>query len=199
MALLRLFMSDGIPFLPPVEQLPEAVQVLRDDRERAFVWAYMWNGGNGTRAARTAGYSDKGGGAKVRAHHLLQRQDILDALSEMGPRYLYSLQPKALVRLGKLLSSKNERVAVKAVDMTLSRTGMSERTALDVKVSGSVEVDHTSAAVADLRRLKALGVPRAELERVFGFSGLSRYEKLLAIADARPVIEVDYTEVPSDG
>lgn len=181
-------MAENLPAIPPIEQLPEAMQSLRTDRERRFCWQYMWNGGNGSKAARDAGYSDKSEGAKVRAHELLTRQDILDAIGELGRRYLYSLQPKALVRLGKLLESENERVAVKAVDMTLSRTGLSERTAIDLNVTGTVKtVDHTQAAVEDLRRLKAMGVPRDELVRVFGFSGLSRYEKLLASEEAKVI------------
>jgi phage terminase small subunit len=179
-------MGELIPAIPSIEMLPEAVQSLRTDRERLFCWSYVWNGGNGAAAARAAGYSDVKEGAKVRAHGLVSRQDILDAIGELGRRYLYSLQPKALVKLGALLDSDNERVALKAVDMTLSRTGLSERTAVDLNVNGEVRVvDHTRAAVDDLRRMKALGVPRAELERVFGFSGLSRYEKMLAADEAK--------------
>lgn len=181
-------MSEVVPLLPPSTELPEGVQALRTERERVFVWTYMFNGGNGMRAAKAAGYSDKSEGAKVRAHHLLQRQDIQDALRELCGKYLFSLAPTALVRLGKLMRSSNERVALKAVDMTLSRTGFSERTALDVNVAGRIEVNHTTAAVDDLRRLKALGVPRAQLEEVFGFSGLSRYEKLLAASEAAKVV-----------
>ena len=177
-------MSEIVPLMPPVQDLPPAVQALRTERERAFVWVYMFNGANGSKAAIAAGYSDKSQGAKVRAHGLLQRADIQDALRELTGRYLFSLAPVATIRLGALLKSKNERVALKAVDMTLARTGFSERTALDVNVSGSVQVNHVDAAVEDLRRLKALDVPRAELEKTFGYSGLSRYEKLLAASDA---------------
>ena len=188
-------MTDVIPLLPPLQHLPEAVQALRHERERVFVWHYMLNGANGADAARKAGYSDKKEGAKVRAHELLHRDDIQQALRELSTRYLFSLAPKALFRLSTLLESESEPVALKAVAMTLSRTGFAERTGLDVTVDGQVKVvDHTTAAVADLRRLKGLGVPRAELERVFGFTGLSRYEKLLAAEDAK-LIEAQATEV----
>lgn len=187
-------MADVVPLLPAVSDLPEAVQALRTERERQFVWHYMLNGANGSKAAKAAGYSDVKEGAKVQACRLLQRADIQTALRELSTRYLFSLAPKALFKLSTLLESENERVLLKAVDMTLSRTGHSERSALDVNVSGEVRhVDHNTAAVEDLRRLKALGVPRAELERVFGFSGLSRYEKLMASADAK-LIEHDAAE-----
>ena len=179
-------MTDVIPLIPPVQDLPEAVQALRNDRERAFCWHYMLNGADGAKAARAVGYSDVKEGAKVRAHALVHRADIQAALRELSQRYLFSLAPKALFKLSQHLDSDNEKVSLKATDMVLARTGFSERTSLDVNVSGEVKhIDHTQAAVADLRRLKGLGVPRAELEKVFGFSGLSRYERLLAAEDAK--------------
>lgn len=194
-------MTDVIPLLPPLSDLPEPVQALRTERERAFVWHYMLNGANGSKAAKAAGYSDVKEGAKVRAHGLLQRAEIQEALRALCTKYLFSLAPKALFRLSTLLGSENERVALKAVDMTLARTGFAERTALDVNVGGQVTINHKDAAVEDLRRLKSLGVPRAELERTFGFSGLSRYEKLLEIEDKRAAvpIEGEFTELPAGG
>lgn len=195
-------MSDVVPLIPPTSELPEAVQALRTDRERVFVWAYMLNGANGSRAAKAAGYSDASEGCKVRAHGLLQREDIQSALKQLSIRYLHSLAPLALFKLREHLTSDNERISQKAVDMTLSRTGFAERTALDVNHSGSVAVNHKDAAVEDLRRLKALGVPRAELERTFGFSGLTRYERMLELEDKRPaepVIDAEFTEVNENG
>lgn len=189
-------MSEVTPLLPPASDLPEAVLALRTERERIFVWTYMFNGGDGAKAARAAGYSDVKEGAKVRAHGLLQRAEVHDALRALCTKYLFSLAPVALVRLRKHLLSDNERVSLKAVDMTLSRTGHSERTALDVNVSGGVTINHTDAAVEDLRRLKALGVPREKLLEAFGFSGLSRYEKLLAASEAAKMIEARVENEP---
>jgi len=177
-----------VPLMPPLTELPEAVQALRSEKERAFVWHYMWNGGNGAQAARDAGYSDVKGGAKVRGFEVLLRDDVLEALRALGTRYLYSLQPLALIKLREHLVSDNEKISQKAVDMTLSRTGLSERTAVDVNVHGSVQVNHVDAAVEDLRRLKALGVPHEKLVETFGFSGLSRYEKLLAASEAAKAV-----------
>lgn len=182
-------MGEIVPLLPPSTDLPPAVLALRHERERVFVWTYMFNGGDGAKAARAARYSDKSEGCKVRAHGLLQRDDIQGALRELCTKYLFSLAPIAMIKLREHLFSENEKISQKAVDMTLSRTGHSERTALDVNVGGRVEVSHTDAAVEDLRRLMALGVPREKLLESFGFSGLSRYEKLLAASDAAKVIE----------
>ena len=55
----------------------------------------------------------------------------------------------------------------------LSRFGFGERTQVDMNVEVKVE-DHTKAAVEDLRRLKAIGVPRSELLATFGEIGLAR-------------------------
>lgn len=174
-----------IPILPAVETLPDAVRALRNDRERLFVWTYMFNGANGAQAARIAGYSDVKEGAKVRAHELLQREDINAALQELTQRYLFSLVPKAMIRLGELLDKPNHKQHAKAIDMTLARSPFVERTAVDHQHQHTHRVDHTSAAVEDLRRLKALGVAQDKLVEIFGFSGLSRYEKLLVEEDAR--------------
>ena len=46
-------------------------------------------------------------------------------------------------------------------------------------------VDHDAEAVAQLRMLKQLDVPRAKLEAIFGFTGISRYERLLELEEAK--------------
>lgn len=171
--------ADLIPLMPPETDLPPAVRELRDDRQRRFVWSYMLNGANGAAAARAAGYSDTAEGCKVRAHVLLHRDGIQRALRELCTKYLFSLAPKALIRLGELLDKPDHDKHVKAIEMVLSRAGFAERTAIDVNVSGHVTVNHTDAALEDLRRLKALGVPRERLIETFGFSGLERYERML--------------------
>src|SRR6202041_2107955 len=57
-----------------------------------------------------------------------------------------------------------------------------------VETRQHIEVTHTAVnhdvdAVAVLRHLKAIGAPREMLELNFGYSGLSRYERLLAAED----------------
>jgi phage terminase small subunit len=181
-------MSNIVPIIPPFNELPPAVQALKGERERTFCCAFIANGGNGAAAARAAGYSDASEGAKVTAFRLLQRDDIQRGLRELCNRYLFVMAPKALKRLNDLLDKPQHRHHAKAIDMVLNRTGFGERTQIDIRAHHLHEVvDHTQAAVDDLRKLKLLGVPHEKLIETFGYSGLARYEKLLAAEDAKLV------------
>lgn len=172
--------------MPDAGDLPEALRDLRDERRRKFVWAYVFGTScNGAAAARFAGYSDVHEGAKVRAHGLLQRDDVQDAIKALTTKYLFSLAPKAAIRLEALLDNDKHPQHAKAIDMALSRSGHGDKSTVDVNVSGSVTVNHTDAAIDDLRKLKALGVSREKLVETFGHSGLDRYERMLAVADAK--------------
>lgn len=171
--------------MPDISDLPEQVRRLRDERWRKFAWAYVFNGAEGAAAARLAGYSDAGEGCKVRAHGLLQRDEIQDAIKALTGKYLFSLAPKAVLRLGEILDNPKHSKHAKAIEMVLDRTGHEARTGVDVSVSGELTVNHTDEALSDLRRLRDLGVPREKLVEMFGFSGLSRYEKMLIEADAK--------------
>ena len=166
------------------------------ERERKFIWAYLQNGGNGAQAARDAGYSDAAEGAKVRAHAVLHRDRVLAAIEEVGRKAFRGLLIPAVLAAEKLIGKEDHADHAKMTLSVLSRLGFGERTGLDVSVSGEVTLNHTDAALDDLRALKALMVPREKLVEVFGYSGLDRYEKMLAVADQRvsretggPVIE----------
>lgn len=164
------------------------MQSLRD-RERKFVWAFLLNSmtdgkENGAQAARDAGYSDTGEGCKVRAHALLHREDVIDAMQEVAGRELRGLAIPAVAALGRLLAKPEHGDHRKAIEMVLERVAPA-RTQIDVNHSGEVNVNHTDAAIADLRRLKELGVPREKLLETFGFSGLDRYEKMLLEVDRK--------------
>jgi len=169
-----------VPLPPSLGDLPEAMQDIKDERRRRFAWEYVFNGAQGAAAARVAGYSDEGDGCKVRAHHLLQRDDVMAGIAALTTRYLFSLAPKAVLRLEQLLDDPKHPKHDKAIDMALSRSGHGERSQVDVNVSGSVTLNHTDSAVEDLRQLVAIGAPRAKLIEAFGASGLARYERMLA-------------------
>ena len=144
------------------------------------MWGYVFGGGEGAAAARIAGYSDAGEACKVRAHSLLQRDEIQDAIKALTGKYLFSLAPKAVLRLGEILDNPKHSKHTKAIEMVLDRTGHGAATDVNVNVQGEVTVNHTDAALENLRSMLELGVPREKLEGIFGFSGLSRYEKMLA-------------------
>lgn len=151
------------------------------EKERAFVIAYVADGReNGSDAARAAGYVDNDNGAiRVRAHALLHRDRVLEAIEEVGRKVFRGQFGLAVNANRRLLENSDHPDHHKAVQATLSRLGLAEKVGMDVNFSGSVEVNHTDSALNDLRVLLGLGVPRAKLEELFGFSGLSRYEKML--------------------
>lgn len=167
--------------------------------ERRFVWFYVLNGGIGAQAARDAGYSDVKDGAKVRAFEALQREHVLDAIDEVGRKAFRSLLIPAITATRKLIENGKHRKHAATLQSTLSRLGLVERTGVDVNHTGEVQVNHTDAAVNDLRVLLGLGVTREKLEEVFGHSGLGRYEKMLAEQErGRPKVIEHRTEERSD-
>jgi hypothetical protein len=183
-----------LPLLPPLADMPEALRDVRDERRRRFAWFYVFNGANGSAAAVAAGYSDVAGGAKVQAHHVLQRDDVQNAIKALTTRYLFSLAPKAVLRLEELLDNPKHPKHDKAIEMTLSRSGHGEKSQVDVNVSGSVTLNHTDTALEDLRRLVELGAPREKLIEAFGVSGLIRYEGMLAEKVSRETKVIEHKE-----
>ena len=164
--------------MPTLGDLPEQFRDLKDERRRAFAWHYVFNGANGAAAAKAAGYSDASEGAKVRAHSLLQRDDVQEAIKALCSRYLFSLAPKAILRLDQLLDDPKHPKHDKAIEMALSRSGHGDKSTVDVNVN--VQVNHTDQALKDLQMLKDMGASREMLLETFGYSGLERYEKMLA-------------------
>jgi hypothetical protein len=148
-------------------------------RERAFVIAYLRNGGNGAAAAREAKYSDHLGGDRVRAHELLHRERVLSALDEVGRKEFRGLLIPAITAMRRLLDSPDHPDHARSVQSLLSRLGFSEKTTVDVTVSGQIELNHTDQAVEDLRVMLDLGIPEEKLIETFGYSGLGRYRKMV--------------------
>jgi hypothetical protein len=163
--------------------------------ERLFVWFAVVEGLDATNAARRAGYADNNnGGIRVRGHELSHRERVIEAMEEVGRKSFRSLLPLAIAANRKLLENEKHPDHHKAVQSTLSRLGLTERTAVDVNVSGEVTVNHTDAAVNDLRVLVGLGVAREKLIELFGFSGLERYEKMLAEQERRAPKVIEHQE-----
>jgi hypothetical protein len=172
------------------------------ERERKFVWFYLTNDGppNGAQAARDAGYVDTENGAiRVRAHALLHRERVILALEEVGRKAFRGLLGPAVKAAAQMIQNEKHIDHSKAVFTTLARLGLGEKSTVDVNVAGELTVNHTDAALNDLRTLIGLGVAEEKLIEIFGFSGLSRYRKMLAETDARrlaaPVVDAEFSEV----
>lgn len=156
------------------------------ERERKFVWFYLLglseNGrANATEAARQAGYADPGresSAIRVRSHALMHSDRVRGALREVAERHFEGLVLESVLAAQALIANPKHRDHARMVTSVLSSLGFGEVSR--VRVEGEIKISHTDAAVEDLRRLKALGVPREKLLEVFGFSGLDRYEALLA-------------------
>lgn len=171
------------------------------ERERKFVWFYVTNAADGdkpnaSQAARDAGYADPGAEnatVRVQAHALMHRERVLSAIEEVGKKAFRSLLVPAVMATSKLINDPKSPDHAKAVMSTLSRLGVTERSGIDVNVSGEVQHSHTDAALNDLRTLLSLSVPEEKLIEIFGFSGLSRYRKMLAEADAKAPLTIEGT------
>src|SRR5260370_4023918 len=92
-----------------------------NERERAFVWHTVCNGGNGRQAAIAAGYSDQGEAAKVRAHALRAKDSIRAAMHECAWGLLGSLAIPAVRSVGALIRNAVHPDHCKGVTAVLSR------------------------------------------------------------------------------
>jgi hypothetical protein len=185
----------GIPLGPKMLACSES--------ERVFVYAFATGiAATAADAARLAGYSDpqisKSGkpsnSLRSKAHQILHRQRVIEAVEEVCRTEFRALVPLVIGSAKRLLLNTEHPDHQKTVISLLSRLGYGEKASVDVNVSGEVVVNHTDAALEDLRRLKSLGVPREQLIETFGYSGLDRYERLLAERQPK-LIEATATEV----
>jgi hypothetical protein len=175
--------------VPPTAELGPKMQALTV-REQAFVWHLVCNGGNGADAARAAGYSDTGEAAKVRAHALRQKVDVRAAMHECAWGLLGGLAVPAARALEALVEKPDHPDHFKAVTAVLSRIGFHEKSQVDHHHTGSIDLNHTDAALEALTYLKSMDVPREKLVEQFGHSGLARYERMLEEREAKRGMKV---------
>jgi hypothetical protein len=166
----------------PVDTEPEEMgPAMRSltPKQRLFVLAMLADpGGFQAGWAEAAGYSVKGDNHHVAACRMMQDPKIIAASQEVARQHLSGNGPALAVR-NLLNIAKNEKHPqhLKATEMILNRTGMSER------VDHTIEVKHTTddRSMLELcRRMAAeTGVPLAKL--VGGNRpGLSEAEQALA-------------------
>jgi phage terminase small subunit len=171
-------------------------------KERAFVLALL-EGKSGASAARQAGYGAEDGSSTAEtfariAHRTLNRSRVIDALAEQSRKTIRSLAPSAIQAVKDILTTTNHKDRAKVALNVIERV---DPIVQKTEVTVTHTVDHDGEAVAHLRMLKSLNVARERLEEVFGFSGLSRYEKLLALEDAKskpPIVDAEFTVVDAD-
>jgi hypothetical protein len=165
-----------------------------NERKRRFVWEFLANGcKDAADAARKAGFSDPGphsSAIRVTAHYCRHDPKVVEAMQEVARTYFGGLLLPAVLAAERLIVKEDHADHAKMVLSVLSRLGLSERTGVDLNVTGEVEVSHTDGALDGLRLLKQFGATREKLIEHFGHSGLARYEKMLAEA-APKVIEHD--------
>jgi phage terminase small subunit len=161
-----------------------------DDRARTFVlslFSVRQGHGAAVRAAKEAGYgtnvSSPASWASI-ASRLIHDPNIMAAIREHSEKFIRHGAPRALTALMNLIEDPTARDHARAIGMLMDRVYPTE-SHHTVDVQHTHIVDHTEAAVADLRIMKGLGVPREKLVEMFGYSGLPRYEDLLAEQDRK--------------
>jgi hypothetical protein len=94
-----------------------------------------------------------------------------------------------------VVENPDHRDHIRGISMILDRTApLQQHHVVDVHH----HVDHDAEALAHLKMLKGLAVPRAKLEEVFGFSCLSRYERLLELEEAKSPLLIEAKAVESE-
>jgi nucleotide-binding universal stress UspA family protein len=179
--------------LAPLEEIDAQdgpkMQALPTDRHRAFVRALYEvrpGHGAGVKAAKASGWGCENSTPQSMAtiaSRLAHDERVLEAIREEDEKRIRASAPRAIRALSHLIETPSHKDHARGIGMVLDRVHPSE-TRHQVDVHHHV-VDHTAEAIAQLRMLKGLDVPRSRLEEVFGFSGLARYERLLEIAEAK--------------
>ena len=161
------------------------------EKQRRYVLAMAADPlGNPTRWVKIAGYErSTDGGFRVAAFRLAHDKRIEAAAREVAQMHLNTFGP--LLGIGvmiRIARDKNHPKQLAAAEALADRTGF--HATQEVRVSGEVVVNHTDAALEQLRIFRDLGVPREKLVELFGFSGLSRYERMLEEADGKRPMKV---------
>jgi hypothetical protein len=163
---------------------------LPSDKHRAFVLSlYEIERGHGShvKAAKMAGFGTDTSSARswgVIASKLFNDPRIQAAMHEEDQARIRASAPRAILGLQHLIEDPTHRDHGRAIGIVMDRVHPTE-TRHTVEVTH--HINHDAEAVTHLRMLKQLDVPRSKLEEVFGFSGLSRYERMLELADGKTI------------
>jgi hypothetical protein len=170
----------------PEPETDEAMRALPSDRWRAFVTFYLMAAprrGAQTDAARSAGFGKPTSNDNYfqrQAHKLMADVRIQRAILAEARKMLRGAAPEAVNALLNVIRDPKHRDHMKGVDLLLSRTDVVETHST---VTHHVEIDHHREALDQLALMKRLGVSHDRLIEMFGYSGLGRYEAMLAERD----------------
>jgi hypothetical protein len=161
-------------------------------QERIFVRALFEKPGYGAgaRAARAAGYGNKGGATNTparSANRLFNRPRVIAAIAELTGQSLRSDGPMAVHVTREIMADKEHKDRLKAARTVLERADPAE-----TKFSGEMHHTISSAPGSDaegiklLAWLKSQGANQELLLNMFGLNGLPRLErKLIEIEDGQ--------------
>ncbi len=155
--------KDNIYPMTTVDEFGPAMLAL-DERRRKFVLFRVHHQKNAWQAAKAAGYSDSTEGyLRVQGHRLMRDKSVIAAMREEAERHLDSVAVLAILGLGKLVESKNEKIRSAAIDSVLDRTGYARKVTQDIRVEHT-DSRSTAAILGELRRL----MPAAPLPMIEG-------------------------------
>jgi hypothetical protein len=140
------------------------------------------------------------------AQDLLNRQRVVDLITEVTKKQIRSAAPEALAAVREIIADPDARDRLKAAQTILERIEPTIQRH-DLAIRHEVVINRDQEAVAYLRKLKALGVSREKLEEELGYSDLPRYERMLELEDAKKappviddhsVVEAEYAVIEDD-
>jgi phage terminase small subunit len=134
-------------------RLAELEMAVEDHRRIAFANFYVQFGGKGSgaKAARAAGYSDRGSAAKVRASELLRDDHVRALILYLSEGLVVAEMPSLTQNLLELARSARPEDAVKlrAINSAMDRGGMVAVDQSRIEIEQNVAIEHH----VDVRRV----------------------------------------------
>jgi hypothetical protein len=168
-------------------------------RQQLFVTEYVQNGGNGTAAAKHAGYSLKN--ARVSAHRLLRQESVANEINKQIKVKVRNLAPRAVSTVEEVMGDKQHKDRLRAARTILERSDPAPRTDVQNTVNVLVQQPQPSGdelALKVMRLAREIGWSKEMLESALGANtNFLQLEQRLAdepVVDAEPepvVIDVE--------
>jgi hypothetical protein len=173
-----------------------------NSRQRSFVMALFTGHGRHGRVSEAylaAGYSgDNANAVAASASRLLHSDSVQAAISEVCRRALGGMAHDPVRVVQEIMSDPSHEDRLRAAGRVLDHAAPTVQQ-ISVTHEDITPASRDKDLVSYLRELIALGVVREKLIDKFGFSGLSRYERLMQIEDATFTEVVPTTAVADDG